>query len=195
MKRFFCLISLALLAAILFCACDTFVAAEGEEWKSAYLDVVDKKENDIREFALVYLDGDDVPELYVTGSSEADGNYVYAYKNGELLEQRMGGAWSAKYIEKTGAFGNQSGSTGFTSTWVYKLDDNGFSVTFRAESFNHPDDNGEFVCEYAVGEEKTDEEAYNAALKEAFDFEGSKRFAENRMSAKDIRNAILAFLF
>lgn len=189
-KRIFGLIALALFAAMLLCACDTFVAAEGEEWKTAYLKVVDEKENDIREFALVYLDGDEIPELYVTGSSEADGNYVYAYKNGKLLEQRMGGAWSAKYIEKSGCFGNQSGSTGFTSTWVYKLDDNGFTVTFRAESFEHPGDDGEFVCEYAVGEETTDEKTYNAALKDAFDFEGAKRFAENKVSAKEIRKAI-----
>lgn len=185
-KRLLSLIVFALLAAMLLCAC----ATEGEEWKSAYLDAVAKKDNGTREFALVYLDGDDIPELYVTGASEADGNYVYTYKNGKILEQRMGGACSAKYIEKSGCFGNQSGSTGFRSTWVYKLDDNGFNVTFRAESFEHPDENGEMICEYAVGEDKTDETAYNAALKEAFDFEGAKGFAENVVSAKEIRKAI-----
>lgn len=164
------------------------------EWKAAYLNFLESKKDSHYSFALVYVDGDEVPELYLSGDSEATGDSICSYKNGAVVEQeliRIGGGW---YVKKSGNIINQNGNMGAMYTHVYKLDEDGFALTFEALSVEHVeiDENDEykFRYEYSIGDQSVNEAEYNAALEKAFDFDGAVRFNENQVNYKTIRKQI-----
>ena len=104
------------------------------EWKTAYLNFLEQKKDSHLSYALVYVDGDDIPELYLSGICEAEGDSICSYINGTVIEQplhRIGGGW---YIEKSGTVFNRNGHMGYIYTHVYKLNENGFALTFEALS-------------------------------------------------------------
>ena len=72
------------------------------------------------EFELIYLDGDDIPELWGEGSL-ADGNILVTCYNGKVSVYNFTGGGALKYAEKTGRFHVSSGWQGYYGDELYTL--------------------------------------------------------------------------
>ena len=167
------------------------------EWKTAYLNFLEQEKDSHNSYALVYIDGDDIPELYLSGIAEAIGDSICTYKNGAVIEQqlnRIGGGW---YIEKSGNVINQNGNMGHIYTHVYKLNENGFILTFEALSAERIEvlENDEYKLhyEYSIGDKSANESEYNSAIEAAFDFENAVRLNDNEVNYDTIRQQIIDF--
>lgn len=167
------------------------------EWKNAYLKFLEQEKDSYFSYALVYIDGDEIPELYLSGVSEAVGDSICAYKDGEVIEQqlnRIGGGW---YIKKGGSFINQNGNMGHIYTHVYKLNGDGFTLTFEALSVERVEvlENDEYKLhyEYSIGEKTVNEAEYKSAVNAAFNFENAVRLNESEVNYDTIRQQIIDF--
>lgn len=156
------------LALILSIACSC--ASKTPQWKTAYLDFIEKEKDNYRTFAIVYIDNNDIPELYLSGIDEATGDCVCSYKNGNVLKQslhRIGGGW---YVEKNGYIVNKNGHMGQEHTHTYKLDEDGFELTFeallseRAKEYLEETDEYTFDYEYSIAGKTVSEAEYNSAI-------------------------------
>jgi len=158
------------------------------QWKTTYLNFCEQKKDSHLSYALVYVDGDDIPELYLSGIDEATGDSICAYKNGTVVEQplhRIGGGW---YIEKSGNIINKNGHMGQLHTHAYKLNDAGFTLVFESHSSERIEtlENGEvrLYFEYSIGDETVNEAEYNSAVNAVdadLDFENAVRLNENEV--------------
>lgn len=210
-KAFALFLSLIILSSLM-CACqrnqvhdeestenstDTSKTVDTSEWKTAYLNFLEQEKDSHCSYALVYIDGDDIPELYLSGIDEATGDSVCTYKNGAVIEQqlnRIGGGW---YIEKSGNVINQNGKMGRIYTHVYKLNEDGFILTFEALSAERVEvlENDEYKLhyEYSIGDKSANESEYNSAIEAAFDFENAVRLNDNEVNYDTIRQQIIDF--
>ena len=150
------------------------ISAPTVDYKQAYLDFLKDKKDSHRLFALVYIDGDDIPELYLSGACEAVGDMVCSFKNGTVIKLQLNRTGGGKYIERSGEMINQNGNMGRCYTNVYKLNENGFTNTFNALSSERveyiDDEEYNFVYEYFVENDPVSEVEYDNAVHAAFDF-------------------------
>ena len=210
-KAFALFLSLIILSSLM-CACqrnqvhdeestenstDTSKTVDTPEWKTAYLNFLEQKKDSHLSYALVYIDGDDIPELYLSGIGEAIGDSICTYKNGAVIEQplnRIGGGW---YIEKSGNIINQNGHMGQLHTHTYRLNEAGFILTFEALSSERAEylgnDEYSFYYEYSIGDKTVNESEYNSAVNAAFNFENAIRLNENEVNYDAIRQQIIDF--
>lgn len=95
------------------CGCQMQSAQSGEstpaaeestipEWKIAYLQYLEAKKDGHLSYALVYIDGDDIPELYLSGNCEATGDSVCSYKNRTVIDQPLNRIGGGRYVERNG---------------------------------------------------------------------------------------------
>ena len=210
-KAFALFLSLIILSSLM-CACqrnqvhdeestenstDTSKTVDTPEWKTAYLNFLEQEKDSHNSYALVYIDGDDIPELYLSGIAEAIGDSICSYKNGAIVEQqlnRRGGGW---YIEKSGNVINQNGKMGRIYTHVYQLNEDGFILTFEALSAERVEilENDEYKLhyEYSIGDKTVNESEYKSAVNAAFNFENAIRLNENEVNYDAIRQQIIDF--
>ena len=201
-----------IILSLLLCACQNS-STQGEEstknltditritettkWKTAYLDFLEQEKDFYLSYALVYIDGDDIPELYLSGIAEATGDSICSYKNGAVVEQhlhRIGGGW---YIEKSENIMNQNGHMGQLHTDVYELTEDGFIKTFESLSSERVEvlENDEYKLhyEYSIENKAVSKSEYNAAVNAAFNFENAARLNENIVNYDTIRQQIIDF--
>ena len=177
------------------CITETSEMAEIPLWKTAYLSFLKTKKDSHCSYALVYIDGDDIPELYLSGNGEATGDSICSYKNGAVVEQPLRRIGGGRYIEKSGNIMNQNGNMGRLYTHVYELSKDGFELTFDALSSECVEvlENGEYkrYYEYSIENKPTSESEYNAAVKASFDFDNSISLYENSVNYSAIRQQII----
>ena len=165
------------------------------EWKTAYLNFIESKKDSHISFALVYIDDDDIPELYLRGICEAEGDSICSYKNGAVIEQSLKRVGGGRYVEKSGAVINQNGNMGYCYTHVYKLTSDGFALTFSAlsvENVEHLGNNEYNISyEYSVENKPVSESEYNAAVGAAFNSALSVRLDENTVKYDVIKQQIM----
>lgn len=168
------------------------------EWKAAYLDFLTAQKDAYLSYALVFVDDDTIPELYLSGTSEAIGDSICTYKDGAVVRQslnRIGGGW---YIERGGQIINQNGNMGHIYTHVYHLADGAFTLTFQALEVERAgewlgNDEYNLYYEYSVENEPVSEAEYNAAVEAAFDFEHAMRLDENAVDYNAILQQIVDY--
>ena len=163
-------------------------------WKDAYLKLIELKKESSYSYALVYLDGDDLPELYLNGISEAEGDSVYAYKNGKLLEQHLKRCYGGKYLERSGKIINESGHMGYSYTDVFQLSEDGFTQLFQGSEIQRVEHLGNeeyrYYSEYFIEEAPVPYPEYTAALQEVFDLWGSRELSDHAVSYEVIKQQI-----
>lgn len=155
-------------------------------WKTAYLEHLEEQKDGHLSYALIHIDDDDIPELYLSGISEAMGDSVCSYKNGNMIEQPLNRIGGGRYIEKSGEIINQNGNFGRIYTNVYKLTEDGFSLTFHALSTE-----SNTAYEYSVEDKPVSEDEYNAVVDAAFDFALSVPLNENAVEYDVVTQLIL----
>ena len=156
------------------------------DYREAYLDFLKDKKEAYDSFALVYVDDDDIPELYLSGRSEAEGDTICSLKNGVVVYQHLHRTGGGKYIERSGSMINQNGHMGSYYDTVYKLGENGFSLVLNArytDKYEHiGNDEYNILIEYFIDDTIVSETEYNNAVNAAFDLSNAKRFNENTVS-------------
>lgn len=159
-------------------------------WKEAYLNYLETMKDYHRTYALVYIDNDDIPELYLNGNDEATGDGVCTFLNGRIVEQRLGRTWGGNYIEKSGELFNFNGNMGCYYTHVYKLTPQGFSQTFSAltmeELIRWENDKPILSYKFFVEDAAVSETEYNDARNAAFNYAQSKSLHENAVTYDQI---------
>lgn len=174
------------------------------QWKKLYLDTLEDIKDDYREFALIYIDSDNIPELYVSGKDEATGDKILAVKNNALLTQyllRIGGSY---YIPKSGLILNQNGHMGAYHTDIYRLEAE-FEQLFsglRTESIKGSETNYELIEKYYTnikianndyeGDEVTEAE-FNEEIGNLFDLSKKVSMNETTYSYDEILNKIVNY--
>ena len=165
------------------------------DYKRAYLEFLKDKQESHRLFALVFIDNDDIPELYLKGSSEAEGDMVCSFKNGSIIKQQLNRTGGGKYTPRCGDMINQNGNMGRYYTNVYKLNDSGFTKTFNALSVENVEHIGggtyNVIYEYFVEDAPVSEAEYNIAVNSAFDFSQAVSLDENAVSYDEIVQQLL----
>ncbi|MBQ9087035.1 MAG: hypothetical protein IJY47_07615 [Clostridia bacterium] len=167
------------------------------EWKTAYLDFIERRESEYAfdyRYALVYVDNDNIPELYAMGTCEADGDLICSYKNGRIIEQRLGRMLGGKYVEQSGTIMNQNGHMGQYYDNVYKLDENGFSQILNASYTERyvslENDEFEIIKEYFIDGNPTTKDQYNVAINSCFDLSQAVEFYDAAVSYTVIKQQI-----
>lgn len=95
-----------------------------DPWQQAYVDYILNKENTKESSAeysynLIYIDDDDIPELFV--QTTINFGVVVTYYNGTISEQEIGNM-GMTYVERGGIFTRSGGRRGIYWTNYYKLD-------------------------------------------------------------------------
>lgn len=97
------------------------------EWKQMYINYATAWRTRYDHFALVYIDGDDIPELYMYGSNRSE---VCAYRSDPvvpqqkvLISQQMNGMGGGNYHKKSGRFLNVCAEGEYLAMYVYELTD------------------------------------------------------------------------
>ena len=167
-----------------------FDRAPVTSYEQAYLDFLKEKNESHRSFALVYVDGDDIPELYLKGVSEAEGDMVCSFKNGKVVCQQLGRTGGGSYIPKGGKIINRNGHMGRYYDNVYKLDSNGFTVLLYAyytETYEHMGGDKYIThTKYFVNGAEVSEADYNAAINSVFALQSAIRLDANAVSYEEI---------
>ncbi len=176
-------------------ASETTEKTELSDWKKAYLDFLESEKANYASFALIYIDNDNIPELYLSGIGEATGDRICSYKNGRVVEQGLWRLGGGKYIERSGEFANLNGHMGHSYSHVFKLTEKGFEQTFSADSIERVEilENGEYELsyEYSIGDESVGETEYHAAVDASFDISQALDMDENKVEYDEIRQQIM----
>lgn len=97
------------------------------QWKQMYIGQATVWRTRYDHFALVYIDGDDIPELYMYGNNQSE---LCAYRSDTvnpqkkvLISQRMNGMGGGNYHKKSGQFLNVCAEDGYLAMYVYELTD------------------------------------------------------------------------
>lgn len=101
-------------------------------WQEAYIDYIKKPEStiwtseDSSDYSLIYVDGDDIPELYIHTGGMASGAFMVSFYDGKVraINRERGGI---QYIEYGGLFYSDWGNMGFYPCNVYMLERGEFS--------------------------------------------------------------------
>ena len=163
----------------------------GVDYKEAYLDFLKDKKDSHRLFSLVFIDDDEIPELYLSGVCEADGDLICSIRNGVVIEQHLSRNGGGRYIEKSGNIVNENGHMGYYYINAYRLDADGFTETLNAsyiERYVHIGNNEYQVSyDYFIGKGHLVSEAeYQNAVNGIFDFSKAVSLYENAVSYDEI---------
>lgn len=100
-----------------------------EPWRQAYADYAGKASKEgFVSFSLIYVDDDDIPELFLGGDCEATGERICTYKNGQIIEQNFPRLDGTSYIEKSGLIENCYGNMGCYGMDLYRLNNGKFEI-------------------------------------------------------------------
>ena len=159
-------------------------------WRAAYLEVLEDNK-DFPYFALVYVDGDNIPELYIMGICEADGDRVFSYRGGEVTMLQLYRLGGGQYIERGGTVANENGHMGRCYNKVYQLGENGFAQTFDALTeikYDSKTEKDNYL--YSISGEAVSEETFQAAVNSSFDFSRAVKFTDSAVSYEAVKQQL-----
>lgn len=152
-------------------------------WKTAYLNYIENlaAEKTASSYDLIYVDSDNIPELFISGSCEAAGSQVCSYKDGTIASIYLMRLGCVRYIPKSSLVYNSNGNMDHYYTEIYSLSESGFTLLFfgmQEDSYEEIVKEGgdfEYKCHSKYYITKADtttevaEDAYRAAQAEIFD--------------------------
>lgn len=147
------------------------VLAEPDGWRAAYLEYLSQTELEIPvpcTYSLIYVDGDDIPEVVIDTGVEAGGCSILTYHDGsvdELQTMRL----NFTYIERGNLLCNADGNMGYYYDTVYSIRDGKWIYVDGGEYGDGPDgiqfdDDGVPITVYSWNEQDVSEEEYNRRL-------------------------------
>lgn len=143
-------------------------------WQEAYIDFINKPERTIwtsgtsPDYSLIYVDNDDIPELYINTGYSAGGEFVVSFYDGNVraLNRDRGGI---KYMEYGGLFYSDWGNAGFYPCDVYMLERGTFSEIGTGWYSDYADEQGNIYFDYFWDGRAVTEAAYESHIDELID--------------------------
>lgn len=171
-------------------------------WKRKYINYINVKKSEYTKFALIHIDNDEIPELYMGADIEATGDAVCTVKNNTIVTKILSRCGGGTYIPKSGLLKNTNGNMGYYRTNIYKLD-NSFAEIFYAEQIESSYDESTMAFSYKyfigktqyidneiVGNEVSEEEFENS-INYVFDTSKSLPLGKNEVTYNQIINQII----
>lgn len=163
-------------------------------WKTAYLKYIEKNKNGYVSYALISVDNDSIPELYLSGNCEAVGDMVCSCKGGKVVEVHLNRTGGGSYIPKGGLVFNFNGNMGYYTANVYKLTSKGFTNIFYGLQQERVIDLGdgeyEFEYDFFVGDKLVTEQEFYAAINEVFNTAKGRSFSSSSVSYSKIKQQL-----
>ena len=144
-------------------------------WKKLYANYATINKNSYEFFALIYIDGDDIPELYLFNSSESQ---ICAVRNNQVISQKLTGVGGGNYHKESGHFLNVYQDNSILYMRVYHLA-SAFSQVFFGREIKTTDS-----ATYYIGDssEPISEEAFKEAVSEYIDTTKTSFMHENALT-------------
>ncbi len=138
-------------------------------WKTAYKNYIYQIDsNEFLSYALVYVDADDVPELFVMGDCEAAGEILCTYADGIVRSQHYGRLYGLSYGSRTGRYIHFNGNMGYYSLSLCTLENGVFktviSGTQEEDMANYDPSMGDIPYLYTLEGEPVTEESFNKTI-------------------------------
>ncbi len=173
------------------------IPSDEAEWKKLYIEYIKEKESSNPDkwgsiqymYALIYVDDDDIPELYVNGFIEAEGDQICTIGNNNQVEacalNRTGGA---SYIERSGMICNFNGNMDYYPLNFYRLENGTFTELediYGREEITWSD-SGESTEMYFWNDMEVSEEEFYDKWDNIMPLDDLKNPWDNRHSAAEI---------
>ncbi len=151
------------------------------DWREAYVDYIKKNDYllNVRteydyggyfSYSLIYLDDNDIPELFISGDCEASGELLITFYNGRISEYHMSRIGS-QYIENSGLICSNNGHSDVYPFVIAQLREGSFIRVASGVSMVEWDENGNSTAQYEFEGESVTEEEYENRIREIFDYE------------------------
>ncbi|MBM6920207.1 hypothetical protein H6A12_03415 [Phocea massiliensis] len=99
---------------------------QNDQWKPVYISYIESLHSDEwQNFKLINLDGDSIPELYIEGSTTAQGNLICTYSNGKMVSENLRSGIT-KYNEGSNRLHVRSGNMGLYFDTIYSIQNGAF---------------------------------------------------------------------
>lgn len=146
------------------------VDPEEAAWREAYTDYIsntDTPDSDGYGYAVIYLDDNDVPEIFVSTGSEAGGEYVMTYYDGEVVVEQLSRLGTG-YVERSGFLYTNTGHMDYYPVSITMLSNGTFDAV--AEGLGYlsdetrqalEDGTGVYELTYQWGDEEVTEDQFN----------------------------------
>lgn len=144
-----------------------------ETWKEAYIDFINKMHitesvSDNWDYALIYVDDDDVPELFIYMGFMASGETIVSFYDGTIGTMNRDRS-GMRYIEYGGLLYNGNGNAGFYPCNIYMLEKGVFSEIGTGWYSDHSDEQGNVYYEYFWEDSAVTEDEFEAHIDELID--------------------------
>lgn len=148
---------------------------EMQDWQEAYAAYIEEEDKDgYYTYSLIYVNGDDIPELVIDTGGEAGGCEILTFYNGEidvLQTDRL----EFYYIERQNLLNNAAGNTGFYYDYIYSIENGKWVSQGIGEYYEYwPEDVTDYsdiIFIYEWNGKKVDEEKYQKSVNAVFDME------------------------
>lgn len=166
-------------------------------WKRAYLEFIEDKGGEFTAFALVFVDEDDVPELYLGGCSHAIGDRLCAYQAGGIKQLYIRRMQGCQYIPRSGLLVNYNGTVGYYYTEVFSLGTGGFDCLWSGLEKHGSGHNGfnEYYgsATYYIDDVRVSKAEYDGAIRGLIDQEKVIPLHENAVTYEEICQQIVDY--
>lgn len=144
-----------------------------ETWEEAYIDFINKMHvaesvTDDWDYSLIYVDDDEIPELFLYMGSMASGEMIVSFYDGTIRTMNRGRSGIA-YIERGGLLYNGNGNAGLYPCNVYMLEKGEFSEIGTGWYTEHFDEQGNFEYVYFWEDCVVTEAGFEASVDELID--------------------------
>mgnify|MGYP003276525803 FL=1 len=168
------------------------LSSDSDEWKQLYIDYIQNEwNNDGAGYALIYINDDAIPELYLFGSCTAQGDAVCTYHYGSLSTQHLYN-YGLTYIEYENLFCDTGGHMDRYYDRVYDIEDGEFMTVCSGEYGAEDntdiqlDENGVPIYQYFWEGESVTQEEYENNLASVYDKSRARSAYDQRMSAEEV---------
>ena len=176
-------------------------AADNTNWKKLYIDYINDNppsEPDMSSYALIYINDDAIPELWINFGIGFEGNVICTVSNGKLDVVSFS-QYGLSYIERQNLFVLHVGRMDNFGDDVYRIQNGKFERLHKGNYGAEDNANVQLDAEgdpiyryYWDGKEVSGKE-YELSLSSAFDVSKAVDPAENSYAASDIISIIMRF--
>lgn len=143
-------------------------------WQEAYIDFITKLHvtfgvnNEYEEYSLIYVDEDDIPELFIFTGGMATGEIIASFYDGKVRAMNRDRC-GMEYLEYGGLLYNMNGNMGFDPANIYRLSQGEFSEIGTGWSQERIIDEENVYFDYFWEDKQVTEEEYMASINALID--------------------------
>ena len=175
--------------------------AANADWKRLYIDYINDNppsEPDMSSYSLIYINDDDIPELWINFGFSFEGNHLCTVSGGKLDVINFS-QYGLSYIERQNLFVINGGRMDIFYDDVYRVQDGKFVRLHKGnygveDNTNVPlDEEGLAIYRYWWDGKEVSEKEYESALSSVFDASKAVAPDENSYGADEIVSKIRGF--